>query len=386
LPPTANDECGVQTLISDIPSGSEFPAGTTTVTYTATDIHGNTSTETFDVIVSDGEPPTISCPSDITVSAGTSCGANVSWDIPAVTDCSEVTLTADHSPGDFFPIGTTTVAYTATDEAGNKSTCNFKIIVADTESPSFTNCPESITVSANSCDIPVTWSPPTATDNCSISSAHASHSSGTRFPIGKTTVTYTAADSNGNSTSCSFEVIVVDDNVPVINNCPNDINVLIDATGELQVDWTEPTASIGCGTVQLTSTHRPGDVFRLGSTETMYTATDDSGRSTECSFKVNVSFAEIDFAIADLVTPNGDGINDFWELKYLERFTHNTVRIVDRWGGIVYTASGYDNEAVRWSGENKTGKAVPTGTYFYSISVQLGNTKVERNGFLELIR
>jgi gliding motility-associated-like protein len=386
LAPTADDDCGVQTLVSDMQSGSEFTPGKTTVTYTATDINGNSSTESFDVVVSDTEAPVIVCLSDIAVSATSSCGANVSWDNPSVTDCSDVSLIADHSSGDFYPIGKTTVTYTARDEAGNISSCTFEIIITDTLPPVFTNCPSPITVSASACDAIVTWLPPSVTDNCTIHSTNSTHVPGTSFPIGTTVVTYAAVDDSGNSASCSFEVTVTDENPPIINNCPTDISVLIDASGELAVDWTEPTAHAGCGTVELKSTHKPGDIFKLGTTETIYTATDDSGRTTECSFNVIVTYAEIDFIIADLVTPNGDGINDFWELKYLERFTHNSVRIFDRWGGVIYTASGYNNESVRWEGENKTGKAVPTGTYFYSISVRLGDTQVQRDGFIELIR
>ena len=80
----------------------------------------------------DNEAPVISAISDANM--GTSPGlqsAEVSWEKPAVTDNSgeDVTLTSDYNPGDRFPVGTTTVTYTATDIYGNKATSQFHVIV-----------------------------------------------------------------------------------------------------------------------------------------------------------------------------------------------------------------------------------------------------------------
>jgi gliding motility-associated-like protein len=386
LPPSATDNCVVQPIVSDFQPGSIFVPGNTTVTYTATDINGNSSTESFDVVVTDNVPPVINCLSDITASATSGCGANVTWSNPAIIDCSNYIVSSSHSSGDFFPTGTSTVIYTVTDAAGNSSSCNFNVIINDFTAPVFSNCPAQVNAIANSCEAGVTWAPPSATDNCNVSTIISTHTSGAIFPIGSTRVSYTAVDGSGNTSSCSFDVIVTDGNSPVINDCPSNLTILVASSGQTEVTWVEPTASVGCGTVELTSTHKPGDVFSLGTTEVKYTATDHAGRTSQCSFNVETIYTEIDFTIADLVTPNGDGINDFWDLGDLDRFVDNNVSIVDRWGGIVYNASGYDNKTVVWNGQNKNGGTVPTGTYFYRISVRLGDSKVERNGFIELVR
>jgi len=56
--------------------------------------------------------------------------AQANWSAPAVEDnCGAVDLTVSHTQDDFFPIGTTTVTYTATDEAGNTATYDFDIVV-----------------------------------------------------------------------------------------------------------------------------------------------------------------------------------------------------------------------------------------------------------------
>lgn len=112
-------------------SGSIFNAGTTTVTVTAENYCG-TETCTFDVTVNDTEGPVISdCPSGITLEAEEGqWGASVSWAPPTATDnCSVTTLASSHEPGHFFNVGSTPVTYTATDEAGNSSACQFLVTV-----------------------------------------------------------------------------------------------------------------------------------------------------------------------------------------------------------------------------------------------------------------
>jgi hypothetical protein len=84
-------------------------------------------------------PPTIvGCPSDISVGTGpgaTSCGTTVNWTPPtADNSCLNVTVSSNHSPGDFFPTGTTTVTYTFTN-AGGSSTCSFNVTVTDNTPP-----------------------------------------------------------------------------------------------------------------------------------------------------------------------------------------------------------------------------------------------------------
>ena len=79
--PTSDDNCEIATFTSTHNPGDTFDVGTTEVTYTATDVHGNTMTSTFNVTVTDDENPVITgLPANITVSndAG-ECGADVYW-------------------------------------------------------------------------------------------------------------------------------------------------------------------------------------------------------------------------------------------------------------------------------------------------------------------
>ena len=82
-------------------------------------------------------------------------------------------------------------------------------------------------------------------------------------------------------------------------------------------------------------------------------------------------------------TPNGDGVNDLWEIPCLNLFT-NRVQVFNRWGLQVFEAVNYDGS---WDGTN-LGADVPDGTYYYVISVdepQLSEPKIYK-GTVSIIR
>ncbi len=314
--PTASDNCnvlGAATLTSNIQPGTIFPVGVTTVTYTATDIAGNDSVRSFSVTVVDAQAPVIAgCPATVSVNTdnnATICGAVATWTEPTATDnctpAGSLVWTKSHTPGTVFPVGTTTVTYTATDAKGNISTaCSFNVVVADHTAPVVTGCPANITVQtgagATSCDAVAIWTEPTATDNCTASNGLTwtkSHTPGSVFPVGTTAVTYTAHDLAGNvSATCTFNVTVEDNTVPVLAGCPGTVLVNTGSTAtncSAVATWTEPTASDNCtasGSLVWTKSHTPGSVFPVGLTQVTYTATDASGNvSATCTFNVVVS-------------------------------------------------------------------------------------------------
>jgi hypothetical protein len=131
-------------------SGSTFAIGTTTVTCTATDSHGNTATPTnFNVIVRDNTGPVIAPHANVGPIAATGpSGAVATYTSPSTLDAVDGTGTATCSPasGSTFPIGTTTVTCTATDSHGNHATpTTFLVIVSD-----FTVCTTIQILNANS--------------------------------------------------------------------------------------------------------------------------------------------------------------------------------------------------------------------------------------------
>src|SRR5207253_443120 len=137
--------------------------------------------------------------------------------------------------------------------------------------PIISNCPADITVSANaSCQANVSWTTPTATDNCSLASLTSSHNPGSTFSTGTTTVSYTATDQKGNSSTCSFLVTVKNGSSPEIKGCPDDIVVNASENGNVVVSWTEPESSVQCGNVSVKKSHEPGSSFSVGINPIVY--------------------------------------------------------------------------------------------------------------------
>ncbi len=123
--PTASDrvdgpvEAGCKPL-----SGGTFPLGTTKVTCSAVDSHGNEGTGSFDVNVRDTTPPKIGTRKDIVAWAPyQATSTTVTFDPPPAWDTvdTEVAVTCDPSSGSRFSVGQTTVTCTAIDDSGNRS-------------------------------------------------------------------------------------------------------------------------------------------------------------------------------------------------------------------------------------------------------------------------
>ncbi|HEY0741044.1 MAG TPA: HYR domain-containing protein [Chryseosolibacter sp.] len=336
----------------------------------------------------DRVPPQISnVPPDMTVSVSNACSATVEWDPPLVIDnCAVQSLTSNHLSGDSFALGRTTVTYTATDEAGLTTTASFNIYVVDNTNPVFQDGPaQDVHAVANeSCSAIVSWVEPRVSDNCAIL-LKQSHKPNTAFPVGKTLVIYKATDASGNTSTFSFNVIVQDKSLALMN-CPPDIYLTTDEDSFVNASWVAPTASRICEEVTLRSTHKPGDQFSTGTTVVEYTATTSSGRHTSCEFNVVVTLEQKLLEVSKLLTPDGDGMNDDWFIHNIENYRDNQVLIFDRWGGVIFQASRYDNESIVWRGTNKSGGAVPTGTYFYTITASDGARRIHTAGAVELVR
>lgn len=69
--------------------------------------------------------------------------------------------------------------------------------------------------------------------------------------------------------------------------------------------------------------------------------------------------------IPDGITPNGDGVNDSWFIRWLYKYPDNEVIIVNRWEDIVYKSAPYNND---WYGTFK-GRDLPEGTYYYILTI-----------------
>lgn len=96
---------------------------------------------------------------------------------------------------------------------------------------------------------------------------------------------------------------------------------------------------------------------------------------------------ESEVFVPQAFSPNGDGINDQFAIPGIEGYPGNTISIFNRWGGIMFEASGYDNRTVVWDGTSPDGTyagSAPAGTYFYVID--LGNGVEPMSGYVYLNR
>ena len=89
--------------------------------------------------------------------------------------------------------------------------------------------------------------------------------------------------------------------------------------------------------------------------------------------------------VADAVSANGDGINDYFAIGNIEKYKDNAVSIIDRWGVEVYRAIGYDNQSVIFDGQYR-GKELENGTYFYLITIVRKGVEHQYKGFVVLKR
>ncbi len=244
-------------------------------------------------------PPTISCPSNISVNAAANmCSASVTYlvegdgcPVPTVT-CVDQNNVSVSTTGQSFPVGVTTVTCTANNGSGTTPTCTFTVTVNDVTPPSIT-CPANITTDTDPgvCTAIETFTP-TTSDNCPLppGAVVCTPSSGTAFPKGTTTVNCVVTDAAGLTANCSFTVTVNDVTPPVIT-CPANVTVGNDPNAcTAVVNYPNATATDNCtGVGTPVCTPAPGFAFPIGTTTVNCTVSDASGNPANCSFTVTVT-------------------------------------------------------------------------------------------------
>ncbi len=102
-------------------------------------------------------------------------------------------------------------------------------------------------------------------------------------------------------------------------------------------------------------------------TVTLYATT--SGCTDSISHQYYTVIPDKTLDIPNAFSPNGDGINDRWEIKALSGYPDCTVDVFNRWGQAVYSSKGYRSA---WDGSYK-GNILPLGTYYYVITAMPGS-------------
>ena len=401
--PTATDNCTVQSLTSNYQPNMLFAAGSFKVTYIARDVSNNTDTCRFNITVArlisqcdnDTTKPFFrNCPRDTMVNTKTNSTV-VHWTPPTAYDnCIVPSVRSNYTSGQTFNKGVWTVLYVARDLRNNIDSCRFRVTVldpCDTERtpPIIRNCPKDTLVQTLNYYATVSWTPPTATDNCSTVNLTSTHQPNSVFGIGTRTVIYTARDQALNTATCQFVVNVVNvcatDTVPpVLFGCPHDTTVYIGGNvSNINISWTPPTATDNCTTnPSLFSNILPSSVFGVGTRTVVCSAIDNRGNMARCQFDVSVVYSSSPTWFLASVknqtdkrlvksymlfpNPSSDGIG-FLQMTLTEAMPV-AVQIFDSKGNLIRQKT-YDGAQGRNEWEIDFSE-LPAGVYFLTPSVK----------------
>ena len=279
-------------LTNDAPE--VFPLGETIVTWTATDDYGNSISNTQSITVLDTISPVIMAPSDFQLEA--SHIENNIIDLIGVraSDDVEVISITNDAP-EVFPLGETIVTWTATDSSGNSASDSQQISVIDTTTPSII-APNDIQVEIyDKLGVEIDTGIPTS-DDVIDSQPTVTNDAPEVFPLGETIVTWTATDFSGNSASATQTITVVDTTSPVLIAPESIIQEAINhEANPVRIGISEYT-----DIMEVTSiTNDAPEVFPLGETIVIWTATDSSGNSASATQSITI----IDTTLPTITSP-----------------------------------------------------------------------------------
>ena len=268
-----------------------FPLGTTQVSCSVSDSHGNIATPTFTVSVVDTSGPVVTASADVVVEASGSAGASATFPPATAVDAVDGPhpATCDAASGTVYPVGVTTVHCIASDSSGHVGSDTFTITVTDTTKPIVTVPLDLLIEPTGSTGAVVEFDPATADDLVDGPlEAECDPLSGALFPLGTTTVACTAVDDHGNVGTASFTITVQDRTAPLVSP-PADLTVEASgATGAVVAYPAGSALDVVGGTLAIDCLPASGSLFPLGDTTVTCTATDAAGNPGTAVFVVQV--------------------------------------------------------------------------------------------------
>lgn len=191
-------------------------------------------------------------------------------------------------------------------------------------------------------------------------------------PGGASAINYSFSYTNGSLTINARPVPMISSNKA--NPVSKGETLALTASGGTAYAWSTASGILS-GENTATLTIRP-----TVTTTYQVTVSNASGCSETSSYTVTVSEDFQAIKANNILTPNGDGINDVWVVDNIDMYPNNTVTIFDRAGRVLYTQKGYHNT---WDGMFK-GSPLAEATYYYIID--FGTGKLKQKGFITLVR
>jgi len=309
---SGSDNCGTVNLVSVTPNSFTCNnLGNNPVTLLVNDGNGNTATCSATVNVVDQIHPTITCPQGIHVNADPQqCYATVTnLGSPQTDDNCSVANVVNNAPGNNqYPVGTTTVIWTVYDQSGNTATCTQSVTVTDNQPPSIT-CPPDYYAYADNfvCyALILDLGTPQTNDNCGVANVTNDVVNNGLFPVGNHVVTWTVTDNNGNTATCTQDVIVTDNQPPTII-CPQNMTVNTDP-GQCVATVSNPgTPGVydNCGIQSVQNDAPLNGQYAVGVNTVTWYVLDIHGNTTQCSQTITV----LDIVSPSITCPQNITVN-----------------------------------------------------------------------------
>ena len=151
------------------------------------------------------------------------------------------------------------------------------------------------------------------------------------------------------------------------------IEMKLQAEGGIRYEWF-PQNGLDNSTIK-------NPVFdAVESTAYSVTGYDRNGCSNVALQTIEVS-TDYNLIPTNVITPDGNGQNDFWIITNIENYIECQISIFNRWGSEVLKTTGYQND---WDGRNENGDILPDGTYYYTLSFP--NSDKTYKGAVSIIR
>ena len=262
-----------------------FEPGATVVTWTATDLAGNSANVSHNVTVTTADAlPTIATIADISMEATGELTA-VALVAPSVSDNEDGVLVAQADKQSPFPVGTTVVTWSATDSANHTVSTTQQIEISDTTAPIIT-VPENLSIEATATLTPVTLTPATAIDlvddNITVVAAPIGP-----YAVGTHNITWTASDKFNNTATATSQLEITDNTAPTMT-APATITQHSEDGEPLTIMLTSVMANdLVDGEFAAIADHT--GTFAPGTTIVVWTATDKAGNSTSVNQSVIVT-------------------------------------------------------------------------------------------------
>ena len=204
------------------------------------------------------------------------------------------------------------------------------------------------------------------------------------------TVTITASQAGNGNYAAAIPVAqtlkIIDNpapNIVITSDIGQDISkgetAKLTATGAVSYSWITANGIIS-GQQTATLSIRP-----FATTTYTVTGTNQYGRTNTQSItitvKENLQVVTVKSSATNIISPNGDGVNDYFIVKNIDAYPNNTVTILDRTGKILHKVKGYKND---WNG-SINGVMLEEGTYYYLIEFGDGKLNAKR-GFITIVK